>query len=155
MKKYILLLIAFLIIPGCTTSKYERVDQDGNPCNKAPKWVKKLPSKKGHIMAVGFAMADTHPEYSANAAKKKARLELSKTIETKMNVDSQIIDEYIRKKGLDAETTNRTTVIRDIVKEKTTRIVKGSKIEAVYRDNCNAMGRGEDAHFALASLPKP
>ncbi len=149
----ILLLMISIVVSSCGGNK-QFVDRFGKKCNKVPKWATKLPKKSGMMYAVGFAMPDTYAERSLAAAEKKARLELARTIETKLQVNSQMIDEYIRKKGIDEQTTNRTTIVRDVVNEVSTRTVTGSKIEQVYYDNCDLMSRGEGSHYVLVSVPK-
>ena len=130
------------------------IDRNGNPCNPVPNWVKTLPKSKHIIYAVGFAMPDTFPERSLKAAKMTARLELAKTIETKISVDSQIVDSYMKKLGIKNTEKARTTVMRNIIKEKATKMIRNSKIEKIFYDNCNLNGRGEGAHYVLASVPR-
>ncbi|MBN2693139.1 LPP20 family lipoprotein [bacterium] len=158
MKKLALMILIISFIPlftSCGSSSRSFVDRWGAKCNKMPKWVTKLPKKKGMIHAVGFAMPDPYPERSLEAAQTKARLELSKTLETQIKVDSQTVDEFIRtKEGEGAQNIDRTTVIRSLIKEQATKIVTGSKIEETFYDNCNFANRGEGAYFVLASLPK-
>jgi hypothetical protein len=130
------------------------VDRFGVSCNKVPKWVKVLPKNKNMIYAVGFAMADTFPERSLAASKMSARLELARTIETKIDVDTQMVDSYMKTHGVESSEKSRTTVIRNIIKEKATKMVTNSKIEEVFYDNCNLNQRGDGAHYVLASVPR-
>ena len=144
---------AILAISSCG-GRSKMVDRMGVACNKVPHWVKKLPKKSNMIYAVGFAMPDTFPERSLSAAKMSARLELARTIETKIDVDTQMVDVYVKKLGIEGDDKARTTVIRNLIKEKATKMVKNSKIEQIFYDNCNLNQRGEGAHYVLASVPR-
>ncbi len=146
-------LFAMIAISSCGGSS-KIVDRMGVACNKVPYWVKKLPKAKNMIYAVGFAMPDTFPERSLSAAKMSARLELSRTIETKIDVDTQMVDVFVKKLGVEGDNKARTTVIRNLIKEKATKMVKNSKVEQVFYDNCNLNQRGEGAHYVLASVPR-
>lgn len=146
-------LFAMLTISSCGGSS-KMVDRMGVACNKVPYWVKNLPKKSNMIYAVGFAMPDTFPERSLSAAKMSARLELSRTIETKIDVDTQMVDTFVKKLGVEGDNKARTTVIRNLIKEKATKMVKNSKIEQVFYDNCNLNKRGDGAHYVLASVPR-
>ena len=156
MKKFfisLVILTIFLGISSCTSSS-RMVDRFGVKCNKVPSWAKKLPKSSGKIYAVGFAMPDTFPERSLAAAKMAARLELSRSIQTKIDVDTQMVDTYIKTSGINNSEKSRTTIIRNLIKEKATKIVNNSKVEQVFYDNCNLNQRGESSHYVLVSVPK-
>jgi len=155
MKILLAILSVFLILTmnSCGGSS-KMVDRFGVSCNNVPNWVKTLPSQNNMIYAVGFAMPDTFPERSLSAAKMTARLELARTIETKIDVDTQMVDIYMKKLGAESDEKARTTVIRNLIKEKATKMVKNSKVEQVFYDNCNLNQRGEGAHYVLASVPR-
>jgi len=153
MKKIIITLTFLAIFLGISCSSSSKmVDRFGVTCNKVPAWAKVLPKQEGKIYAVGFAMPDTFPERSLAASKMSARLELSRTIQTKIDVDTQMVDSYMKENGINNK--SRTTVIRNIIKEKATKVVNNSKVEQVFYDNCNLNQRGENSHYVLVSVPK-
>jgi len=155
MKKIFITLTFLIIFLGMSCSGNSKmVDRLGVKCNKVPAWAKYLPKQSGKIYAVGFAMPDTFPERSLAAAKTSARLELSRTIQTKIDVDTEMVDSYMKQNGIDEDSKSRTTVIRNIIKEKATKIVNNSKVEEVFYDNCNLNQRGENSYYVLVSAPK-
>jgi len=149
---FIFTIFGFMFISSCSSS--QMVDRYGVKCNPVPSWVKELPDSGSRIYAVGYAMPDTFPERSLEAAKLNARLELARTIQTKIKVDTRLVDMYIKKNGIENNEKNRTTVIRNLVEEKAVKMVKNSKIEAVFYDNCNLNQRGEGAYYVLAYLSR-
>jgi hypothetical protein len=167
MSRFFVLLIAIFLLflaTSCNNSFVKKiiiageiiyVDRDGERCNKLPNWVKKLPIKSGKIYAIGFSMPDTNPNCSLEIAKRKAIIELSKTVETIIKIDSQKIDEFIRvNKNGKATNIENTVVLKHSIKVDVLKIVSGGVFEEIFYDNCNYSGRGEKSHFVLISLSK-
>ncbi|MBN2694687.1 hypothetical protein JXR93_08495 [bacterium] len=160
---FLYILLGLLYLTSCGNSFTERVingktvyvDRNGNICNKLPKWVEKLPIKSGKIYAIGFSMPDTIATRSLEIAKRKAIIELSKTVETIIKIDSTKLDEFVRvKNGANAVNKESITTINYSVRADVVKIVSGGIFEEVFYDNCNLSGRGENAHFVLISLSK-